>query len=553
MGDFTMCSWDASSCPWCFLRVLNISNSMARIALIALALVATFPQVASYSYTGKLTSNSFVIGKPEQVALSLGSSPESCVISWVSSSESNPDVQFYNSTESDSNTGSAYFAEVQMSSSSSIGYASLYTENRCGTTRLMSSVYIEDCSDLSNGYKVSVSAYLHISFPHSNSFVSSRPRSQVRNLQTTSGSGSKKTPVNSFSDLFCGRVPSSTSSTSSIALVADMSDYMFSPGEYVSSIPSMTDAATNGEIDLVIHGGDISYDIDDDCGRRGDEFMNAIQQLSTTVPYIFGVGDHEGGRKDLNVDCHAPSSGYDYEGFRMRVGEATNAGQMIMAHASGSPTSFYFSFDVGFVHFVVINTNAWIHACQYWMLKPQMMWMEADLNSVDREKTPWVVVIAHRAIYCVKNDDSECTTESEAMRYGLPESAYKKNINIGEWIGEVKGHDNVFGIEPVLGKYKVDLVFGGHTHHYERSYPSYDGVSVQKDYVNPKGTVFVVGGIAGVGEDAFEEEYADFTAWRDETYRESWGHLKANMTHAVWTQRLANDGGALDEFTISRE
>ncbi|GMI10117.1 hypothetical protein TrVE_jg1389 [Triparma verrucosa] len=498
--------------------------------LLFILLITLFaPQVLPYSYSGKLTSDSFLIGEPEQVALSLGSSPESCVVSWVATAVPNPAVIFYESTSSDSDTGSAYYAEVFVEGGdSSIGYASLFTENRCGTTRLMSSVYIENCSQLPAGYK-------------------------VRNLQTTEGSGADKFPVNDFSDLFCGRIPGTPTSTtsSSIALVADMSDYMYSPGEYVSSIPAMTEAALNGEIDLVIHGGDIAYDIDDDCGRRGDEFMRTIQPLSTTVPYIFGVGDHEGGRKDLSLDCHA-QLGYDYEGFRMRVGEATNAGQMIMAHASGSPTSFYFSFDVGLVHFVVINTNAWIHACHYWMLPPQMMWLSADLAAVNKSRTPWTVLIAHRAIYCVKNDDSECNTESEAMRYGLPELAYKKNINIGDWNGEVKGQNNVFGIEEVLEKYGVDIVFGGHTHHYERSYPARDGESVQKDYVNPEGTVFVVGGISGVGEDAFEKEYADFTAWRDETYRESWGHLNCNSTHAVWTQRLADSGGVLDQFTISK-
>ena len=184
-----------------------------------------------------------------------------------------------------------------------------------------------------------------------------------------------------------------------------------------------------------------------------------------------------------------------------------------------SSLRFVLSFDVGLVHFVVINTNAWIHACHYWMLPPQMMWLSSDLSAVNKSKTPWTVLIAHRAIYCVKNDDSECNNESEAMRYGLPEAAYRKNINMGDWKGDVKGRDNVFGIEEVLEKYDVDIVFGGHTHHYERSYPARGGESVQKDYVNPGGTVFVVGGISGVGEDAFEKEYADFTAWRDETYR----------------------------------
>ena len=48
---------------------------------------------------------------------------------------------------------------------------------------------------------------------------------------------------------------------------------------------------------------DVAYDIDDECGERGDEFMRRIDPISSRIPYVFSVGDHEGGRKEMNSEA----------------------------------------------------------------------------------------------------------------------------------------------------------------------------------------------------------------------------------------------------------
>jgi hypothetical protein len=116
---------------------------------------------------------------------------------------------------------------------------------------------------------------------------------------------------------------------------------------------------------------------------------------------------------------------------------------------------------------------------------------------------------------------------------------------------------NQFGLEALLKKYKVDMVFSGHTHHYERSWPAAStsgDVVAQHNYTNPASPVYIVAGLSGVGPDSFALPPAKFNAWRDEQYREGWGRLVAwNATHLSYQQRLASDPAEIiDEFWIVR-
>ncbi len=58
-------------------------------------------------------------------------------------------------------------------------------------------------------------------------------------------------------------------------------------------------------------------------------------------------------------------------------------------------------------------------------------------------------------MYCTKNTDPECNGEAEAIRNGV-------FINSTQVIG---------GVEPLLLEFGADLYFGGHTHHYMRTWP----------------------------------------------------------------------------------
>ena len=70
---------------------------------------------------------------------------------------------------------------------------------------------------------------------------------------------------------------------------------------------------------------------------------------------------------------------------------------------------------------------------------PQWIWLKQELKRVDREKTPWLIVLTHVPIY---SSNEAHFMEGESMR-----AVFEK------W----------------FVRHRVDVVFAGHVHAYERS------------------------------------------------------------------------------------
>lgn len=70
---------------------------------------------------------------------------------------------------------------------------------------------------------------------------------------------------------------------------------------------------------------------------------------------------------------------------------------------------------------------------------PQWVWLYQEFKKVDREETPWLIVLMHAPIY---NSNEAHYMEGESMR-----------AEFESWFVH----------------YKVDVVFAGHVHAYERS------------------------------------------------------------------------------------
>ncbi|KAK5628015.1 hypothetical protein RRF57_003730 [Xylaria bambusicola] len=138
---------------------------------------------------------------------------------------------------------------------------------------------------------------------------------------------------------------------------------------------------------------------------------------------------------------------------------------------------FWYSFEYGMLHYVMLNTetdfaqapdgkggSANLNSGPFGATNQQLAFLEADLASVDRTVTPWVVIGGHRPWYTT--GDTVC---------GPCQAAF----------------------EPLLYKYGVDLAIFGHVHNSQRFQPVYNGTPDAAGLQDPKAPVYIVAGGAG--------------------------------------------------------
>jgi hypothetical protein len=221
--------------------------------------------------------------------------------------------------------------------------------------------------------------------------------------------------------------------------------------------------------DLVLMLGDNAYDDGTDAEYQAAVFDMYPSVLRQTVLWPT-FGNHDG----VSADSDTLTGPY-YDVFTLpRSGEA-----------GGSPsgTEAYYSFDYANIHFVCLDS----HDSDRTPTGPMLTWLGDDLAATDQT---WIVAFWHHPPYSKGSHDSD----SEARLVQMRENAL-----------------------PVLEAHGVDLVLGGHSHSYERSFllaghygasgtldPSMvlDGGDGREDgdgaYLqNPDGAVFMVAGSSG--------------------------------------------------------
>ncbi|XP_026332457.1 acid phosphatase type 7-like isoform X2 [Hyposmocoma kahamanoa] len=277
------------------------------------------------------------------------------------------------------------------------------------------------------------------------------------------------------------------------------------------ALPYIQNEAQRSKFDVIIHVGDFAYDMHEEDSRVGDQFMRQIQPLAATVPYMTCPGNHEENRNFSNYRNR----------FSMPLMNETD--------------SLFYSWNLGSVHFIAINTEAY-YFLNYGAapLVNQYQWLEKDLKEAtkpqNRRRRPWLVMLGHRPMYCSNSDDVDC--------------------------GEEYTRRGIFGLEPLLKKFGVDLVIWAHEHSYERTWPLYDNVvyngSYEHPYVNPRAPVHVITGSAGCkeGRDHFKNNPQSWSAFRSQDF--GYTRLKAyNKTHINIEQVSVDlDGQVIDHFWL---
>ncbi|KID78034.1 Acid phosphatase [Metarhizium brunneum] len=330
-------------------------------------------------------------------------------------------------------------------------------------------------------------------------------------------------------------------------------------------------------------GGDMSVLYE----SNWDLWQQWINGISMKVPYMVLPGNHEAAcaefdgpgqllasylnRNEPNSTSpksnkltyySCPPSQRNYTAYQHRF--------RMPGRESGGVTNFWYSFDYGLAHFISFNGETDYPYSPEWPFsrdvkggesKPkenetfitdsgpfgavdgsiytkesyeQYRWLEKDLASVDREKTPWVIAMSHRPMY-----------SSQV-------SAYQKNMRDA--------------FEGLFLKYGVDAYLSGHIHWYERTFPLGNNGTIDKAAIinnntyrtNPgKSITHIINGMAGNIEShstlSKGQSPLNITCVLDQSH---YGFSKLtihNETVLTWSFVKGSDGSSGDDFTLVKK
>ena len=185
----------------------------------------------------------------------------------------------------------------------------------------------------------------------------------------------------------------------------------------------------------------------------------------------------------------------------------------------------YYSYKVGFASIIVVNsyTNSTTGSDQH-------VWLENTLKSINRTETPWLLAMMHCPWY-----------NSNTNHYLEAQTVVQKSY-----------------FEDLFYNYRVNAVFSGHVHAYERSFPVYNG-TVQKG-----GIQYFNIGDGGNREGhavGYHEPSPAWSAYRDDSSFGSGRAVLQNTTHMLWEWRRNEDGESvitdqswiLNDFSFTHE
>ena len=274
--------------------------------------------------------------------------------------------------------------------------------------------------------------------------------------------------------------------------------------------PALLQDLATRETDFMVHNGDFAYDMYDDNGTNGDNWLNYVQPVYANIPVMTSVGNHE--------------EKYNFSHYRARF-------TMPMFNQS---ENLFFSFNAGNTHWISFSSEAYFEYGSVDLIQKQLDFIEKDLIAANKERhiRPWIFAYAHRPMYCSDSDDDDCL------------------FNRNEWKAE---------LENLFYKYGVDIVFEAHQHTYERLWPTMNGRVLNSStpgepYRNPLAPVHIVTGAAGCPEDLQKFDkgpLGDWSAVRIADY--GYGKLTIlNDTHLTFDQ-VDKYRNVVDSILLIRE
>lgn len=266
----------------------------------------------------------------------------------------------------------------------------------------------------------------------------------------------------------------------------------------------------------ILFVGDLSYADRyeyHDVGVRWDSWGRFVERIAAYQPWMWSAGNHE----------------IEYMPY---MGEVTPFKSYLHRYptpylASESSSPLWYAVRRASAHIIVLSSYS-----PFVKYTPQYKWLAKEFERVDRDKTPWLIVLMHVPIY---NSNEAHFMEGESMR-----TVYES------W----------------FIKYKVDMIFAGHVHAYERSYRISNilyNVSEGHPYPVPDkaAPVYITVGDGGNQEglaSRFREPQPDYSAFRESSYGHSTLEIK-NRTHALYHWNRNDEGKKVetDSFMIHNQ
>ena len=326
--------------------------------------------------------------------------------------------------------------------------------------------------------------------------------------------------------------------------------------------------ASMEEPDLVVIPGDVVYEYGQIADYRekfwpvynADEPSEAGAPLLRSIPFVAAPGNHDTDMRDLDrlPDGLAYYLYWD-QPLNGPIGEeggpfvpplkasGTNRGAFVEAAGAAYPRMTNFSFDYGNAHWTVVDSNPYVD----WTDPALKDWVAADLGAA-RDAT-WRFVAFHHPGF----NSAREHLEQQQMRL----------------------------LAPVLEAGGVDVVFNGHVHNYQRSYPmrfapdkqgtllvgGRDGRTIRgrvvngrwsldksfdgRDDTSPDGVIYLVTGAGG--QHLYNpEQNDDHDSWQKFTDRfvsDVHSLTVVDVDGKTLTVRqVAADGREVDRFTIAK-
>ncbi len=278
--------------------------------------------------------------------------------------------------------------------------------------------------------------------------------------------------------------------------------------------------------------------------------------LMRKIPFFASVGNHDANDRDMDKTPDAlsyyyfweqPLNGPDYkEGsplIPMLKGNETNKNAFYTAAQKAYPKMTTYSYDYGNAHWTVIDADYYVD----WTNKDLQEWVKEDLKKA--ASAQWRFVMFHQPGF----NSSKEHFEEQHMRL----------------------------LSPIFEAGKVDIVFNGHVHNYQRSFPltfkpdtsskkeiasttkrkgeqvggdwvldkNFDGIKNKK----PKGVVYIVTGAGG--QDLYNPEQTNMpNSWQpftDKFFSTDNSLSYVTIEKNIFTfKQIASSGKVVDNFTI---